>query len=366
MANVSLRNIDIAYGSATIVKSLQMEIADGEFTVLVGPSGCGKSTILRLIAGLEPHSGGDIFIDEDNVSAANPADRNVAMVFQNYALYPNMSVFENIAFGMKIRKIDATEIDRAVREVAKMVGLTDHLHKRPGRLSGGQRQRVALARAIVRHPKVFLFDEPLSNLDAEFRASIRLELRQLHKRLGATMIYVTHDQVEAMTMGDKIAVLAPIAVKGTHNLMQYDTPDMVYSKPTNLFVARFIGSPKMNTFEAESSGQTTIRIGDQDIAVKAKRALPSKVIVGIRPEHVVVGAHGGGPTITGRVAVTENLGHERLVFTETKIGPITQRASDQTVCPTAGDNLELTLLHHRLHFFDAVTEERIEMVSDAL
>lgn len=357
MATVSLRNIDISYGAAKVVKALNMEIADGEFTVLVGPSGCGKSTILRLIAGLEERSGGEVFIDGNQVSEADPAARNVAMVFQNYALYPNMTVAENIAFGMKIRKVDPAKIASAVKEVARTVGLSDHLAKRPGKLSGGQRQRVALARAIVRHPKVFLFDEPLSNLDAEFRASIRLELRQLHKSLGSTMIYVTHDQVEAMTMGDRIAVLAPIGVKGTHNLMQFDTPDTIYRKPANLFVARFIGSPKMNTFEVEA-GAKGLSIAGQTVA--SAQPLPAKVVVGIRPEHIEVGDH-GGLKLMAKVKVTENLGHEYLVFTETELGPITLRIADRYDCPKDGDDLTLSLPQSRLHVFDAATGERIEI-----
>jgi ABC-type sugar transport system ATPase subunit len=357
MATVSLRNIDISYGAATVVKALNMEIADGEFTVLVGPSGCGKSTILRLIAGLEERSAGDVFIDGDKVSEADPAARNVAMVFQNYALYPNMTVAENIAFGLKIRKVEPAKIDSAVKDVARMVGLTDHLTKRPGKLSGGQRQRVALARAIVRHPKVFLFDEPLSNLDAEFRASIRLELRQLHKSLKSTMIYVTHDQVEAMTMGDRIAVLAPIGVMGTHNLMQFDTPDTIYRKPANLFVARFIGSPKMNTFEVDAAA-TGLTIAGQTVA--STRPLPAKVVVGIRPEHIEVGTQ-GGLTLAAKVKVTENLGHEYLVFTETALGPITLRIADRYDCPKDGQELSLSLPLSRLHVFDAATGLRLEL-----
>lgn len=356
MATVSLRDIDISYGSATVVKALNMDIADGEFTVLVGPSGCGKSTILRLIAGLEERSGGEVLIDGAVVSEADPAARNVAMVFQNYALYPNMTVAENIAFGMKIRKVAQSKIDSAVRDVARMVGLTDHLTKRPGKLSGGQRQRVALARAIVRHPKVFLFDEPLSNLDAEFRASIRLELRQLHKSLGATMIYVTHDQVEAMTMGDRIAVLAPIGVTGSHNLMQFDTPDTIYRKPANLFVARFIGSPKMNTFEVQTTANG-LTIAGQTVA--SAQALPPKVVIGIRPEHIEVG--GRGLTLAATVKVTENLGHEYLVFTETALGPITLRIADRYDCPKDGQALNLSLPQARLHVFDATTGARIEI-----
>jgi ABC-type sugar transport system ATPase subunit len=361
MATVSLRDIDISYGATTVVKSLNMDIADGEFTVLVGPSGCGKSTILRLIAGLEERSAGDVSIDGTVVSDADPSARNVAMVFQNYALYPNMTVAENIAFGMKIRKIDPAKIKSAVTDVARTVGLTDHLAKRPGKLSGGQRQRVALARAIVRHPKVFLFDEPLSNLDAEFRASIRLELRQLHKILKSTMIYVTHDQVEAMTMGDRIAVLAPIGVNGTHNLMQFDTPDTIYRKPANLFVARFIGSPKMNTFEVETVAKGLTIAGQ---TISTARALPMKVVVGIRPEHIEVAEHGGdksGLTLGAKVKVTENLGHEYLVFTDTALGPITLRIADRYDCPMDGSDLTLSLPQARLHVFDEATGVRIEL-----
>ncbi len=356
MSAVSLKAVDISYGSVDVVRNLDLDIKAGEFVVFVGPSGCGKSTTLRLIAGLEEGRSGTVSIGGRAVDDVDPARRDVAMVFQNYALFPHMSVAANISFGMRLRGEPKGRIEASVAEVARMVGLQDHLHKRPGALSGGQRQRVALARAIVRKPAVFLFDEPLSNLDAEFRAAMRHELSRLHRELGSTMIYVTHDQVEAMTMGDRIAVLAPLKQAGRSNLMQFGTPEEVYHRPANLFVARFIGSPPMNFFEGRAEGGS-IRIGA--LTLPGASHLPAMLTVGIRPEHVRFGA-GEGPSITGIVEGVENLGHEKLWSVATAQGRIVARTADG-VSHAAGDSVTLHVAADRLHMFDSATGDRVEI-----
>ena len=300
MAHVSLRSLCKTYpgvsGSAafTAVKSIDLEILDGEFMVLVGPSGCGKSTTLRMIAGLEDISSGEILIGEQLVNDVLPKDRNIAMVFQNYALYPHLSVYDNLGFGLKLRKTPKAEIDRRVREVAALLGLETLLERRPKALSGGQRQRVAVGRAIVRQPQVFLFDEPLSNLDAKMRVSMRAEISRLHDRLGATMIYVTHDQVEAMTMGDRICVMRDGLI------MQVAAPLELYARPANLYVAGFIGSPPMNLVRgavevAAGGGRVFVGEGGSPRVPLEGAHLPRDrnqtrrdVVLGIRPESIVV------------------------------------------------------------------------------
>ncbi len=356
MSAVSLESIDISYGSVDVVRNLDLDIKSGEFVVFVGPSGCGKSTTLRLIAGLEEGRSGKISIGGRVVNEVDPAKRDVAMVFQNYALFPHMSVADNISFGMRLRGEAKDKIAASVADVARMVGLQDHLHKRPGALSGGQRQRVALARAIVRKPAVFLFDEPLSNLDAEFRAAMRYELSKLHRELGSTMIYVTHDQVEAMTMGDRIAVLAPLKQAGRSNLMQFGTPEEVYHRPANLFVAKFIGSPPMNFFEARAEGGS-IRIGA--LSLPGASHLPSTLTVGIRPEHVRLGA-GEGSSIAGKIEGVENLGHEKLWFLATAEGRIVARTAD-SAGHHVGEDINVHFAADKLHLFDKQTEDRIEI-----
>ncbi|KNY17955.1 hypothetical protein AKG11_06555 [Shinella sp. SUS2] len=356
MSAVSLEGIDISYGSVDVVRNLDLDIKSGEFVVFVGPSGCGKSTTLRLIAGLEEGRSGNISIGGRVVNEVDPARRDVAMVFQNYALFPHMSVADNISFGMRLRGEAKDKIAVSVADVARMVGLQDHLHKRPGALSGGQRQRVALARAIVRKPAVFLFDEPLSNLDAEFRAAMRHELSKLHRELGSTMIYVTHDQVEAMTMGDRIAVLAPLKQAGRSNLMQFGTPEEVYHRPANLFVAKFIGSPPMNFFEGRADGGD-IRIGG--LTLPGARHLPAVLTVGVRPEHVRLGA-GEGASITGTVEGVENLGHEKLWFLSTPEGRIIARTPDG-VSHAVGERVDAHFATDKLHLFDRATGGRVEI-----
>ena len=356
MSVVSLKNVDISYGSVDVVKNLDLDIKSGEFVVFVGPSGCGKSTTLRLIAGLEGSRAGDVSIDGRRVNDVDPARRDVAMVFQNYALFPHMSVADNISFGMRLRSEPKDKIKTSVAEVARMVGLDDHLHKRPGALSGGQRQRVALARAIVRKPSVFLFDEPLSNLDAEFRAAMRHELSRLHKELGSTMIYVTHDQVEAMTMGDRIAVLAPLKQAGHSNLMQFGTPEEVYHRPANLFVAKFIGSPPMNFFEVRSE-DGAVTIGDVTFDLGKGRNLPRDLTIGIRPEHIRNTVE--SPAIEGVLESLENLGHEKLWFFRTRSGRVTMRTADGAGQYAMGEKVMLAMPSEKLHIFDTHTGQRV-------
>jgi multiple sugar transport system ATP-binding protein len=327
MGKISLKQVTKDFGSVKVIKPTDLEIEDGEFVVFVGPSGCGKSTLLRLIAGLEDVSSGQILIDGNDATNIPPAKRGLAMVFQSYALYPHMSVRKNIAFPMKMAGMPKSEQDKRIAEAARVLNLTDYLERRPGQLSGGQRQRVAIGRAIVREPKAFLFDEPLSNLDAALRVGMRLEISELHKRLKTTMIYVTHDQVEAMTMADKIVVLQAGVIE------QVGSPLELYRKPRNKFVAGFIGSPRMNFVEgkeAEQHGAHTI---------------------GIRPEHIEIGT--GTGSWTGTVGVSEHLGSDTFfhVNVDGFNEPLTVRA-DGEVDLKYGDKVSLTPSLEHLHRFD--------------
>src|SRR6516164_527515 len=319
MATVDLKQINKVYENGFhAVKDLNLEVRDGEFMVLVGPSGCGKTTALRMVAGLEAISSGTLIIGGKVVNDVTPKDRDIAMVFQNYALYPHMTVAENIGFALKLRKLPKTEIQVKVKETADILGLSEWLDRKPGQLSGGQRQRVAMGRAIVREPSVFLMDEPLSNLDAKLRVQMRAEVQRIQRRINVATIYVTHDQVEAMTMGDRVAVMR------SGVLQQVDHPQVLYSHPDNLFVASFIGSPAMNLYEAsltEDAG--TVRLGSQDIQLpqpvrEAHPALAAyadkKVILGLRPEHLPAAGHGtAGPALAGTVDLVEALGSELMV-----------------------------------------------------
>ena len=325
MGSITLRNVSKSFGSTVVIPDIDLDIAHNEFVVFVGPSGCGKSTLLRLIAGLEDTSGGTIEIDGQDVTAAAPAKRGLAMVFQSYALYPHMTVYNNIAFPLKMAGQDKGAIDKKVRDAARVLNLTDYLERRPGQLSGGQRQRVAIGRAIVREPKAFLFDEPLSNLDAALRGTMRLEISELHHQLQTTMIYVTHDQVEAMTMADKIVVL------NAGNIEQVGSPLELYRKPKNLFVAGFIGSPRMNFVsgaEAQKHGAKT---------------------VGIRPEHLVLSTTEGA--WKGKVGVAEHLGADTFLHIHVDdIGQVTARA-DGEFGVNHGDTVYLTPDPAKLHRF---------------
>jgi multiple sugar transport system ATP-binding protein len=326
MGSITLNKVSKSFGEAKVIPSIDLEINDGEFVVFVGPSGCGKSTLLRLIAGLEDVSGGKIMIDGKDVTDNAPAQRGLAMVFQSYALYPHMSVRNNIAFPLKMAKVDKSVIDKKVTDAARVLNLTDYLERRPSQLSGGQRQRVAIGRAIVREPSAFLFDEPLSNLDASLRGTMRLEISQLHHQLKTTMVYVTHDQVEAMTMADKIVVL------NRGNIEQVGSPLELYSKPRNLFVAGFIGSPRMNLIEGEYA-----------------RSKGAKT-VGIRPEHFTLSHEAG--LWGGSVRVAEHLGSDTFLHVDVDgIGQINARC-DGEFGAHYGDRIYLTPYETKLHRFN--------------
>jgi multiple sugar transport system ATP-binding protein len=365
MATVTFDHVWKRFGEFNAVKDLNLEIADGEFMVLVGPSGCGKTTSLRMIAGLEEISDGNLKIGERVVNDVAPKDRDIAMVFQSYALYPHMSVYDNMAFGLKLRKVPKAQIDTRVKEAAAMLGL-ENLQKKPRELSGGQRQRVALGRAIVREPAVFLMDEPLSNLDAKLRVETRANIARLHQRLGTTTVYVTHDQVEAMTMGTRIAVMS----EGL--LQQVGTPQVLYDQPANRFVAGFIGSPSMNFLDVtfDSSGGTPKLVGPGGWTANLPHRFASsvgatsgrKLVAGFRPEHLDLDpVEGDTVTIPGRADVVEYLGNEELLHvTAAEKDIVAIVGSDHRVRP--GDMLNLILPLTKLHLFDA--ESGISLTSD--
>ncbi|MBN1241077.1 MAG: sn-glycerol-3-phosphate ABC transporter ATP-binding protein UgpC [Spirochaetales bacterium] len=367
MAKVELRNISKVYeGGVKAVENANIVVEDKEFVVFVGPSGCGKSTTLRMVAGLEDITGGELYIDGDLVNDVPPKDRNIAMVFQNYALYPHMSVYENMAFGLKIRKVDKAEIDRRVREAARILDIEGLLDRKPKALSGGQRQRVAVGRAIVRNPKVFLFDEPLSNLDAKLRVQMRAEIIELHDRLQATMIYVTHDQVEAMTMGDKIVVMRDGLVQ------QIGTPLYLYNSPVNKFVAGFIGSPPMNFLNVkvlEEGGKLLIdegsfRLRPDDAHIGFLKPYVGKdVVFGIRPEDIPVAEGGKEQKIPAKVTVVEPLGAEIHLYASTPTQSMVARTSPQHHWRT-NDKVEFAPLMEKARYFDRETELSIIPVAE--
>jgi multiple sugar transport system ATP-binding protein len=364
MASIKFENVIKSYGDVNIIKGLDLDIHDKEFMVLVGPSGCGKSTTLRMIAGLEEITDGKLYIGDRVVNTVHPKDRDVAMVFQSYALYPHMTVYENIAFGLRLRKMAKDEIDRLVTEAAETLGLAQLLDRKPKALSGGQRQRVALGRAIVRKPSVFLFDEPLSNLDAELRVQMRAEIANLQKRLGITSVYVTHDQVEAMTMGDRIAVLHD------GNLRQVGSPLDLYDTPANVFVAQFIGTPNMNIIKmvVSEDGQQLVH---KDVTfntpsmwkegIEARKG--KELFVGFRPEHVRESEEHdweNTSTISGKVSIIETLGHEVVVHMSLENEQKQFIAKmDVHRTPQIGSNVELHINTDKLHIFDGETEERL-------
>jgi len=326
MGSITLQKVSKVFGEAKVIPSIDLDIRDGEFVVFVGPSGCGKSTLLRLIAGLEDVSGGKIVIDGKDATEKAPSERGLAMVFQSYALYPHMSVRNNIAFPLKMAGMDKAEIDRKVNDAARVLNLGDYLDRKPRQLSGGQRQRVAIGRAIVRQPSAFLFDEPLSNLDAALRVNMRIEISELHQQLKTTMVYVTHDQVEAMTMADKIVVL------NRGNIEQVGSPLELYRNPRNLFVAGFIGSPKMNFIKGQNAAQLNAHT------------------IGIRPEHVLLSTESGD--WKGRVMVAEHLGSDTFLHVDVEgIGMVTAR-SNGDFASKAGDTVYLTPDKTRIHKFN--------------
>jgi multiple sugar transport system ATP-binding protein len=363
MASVTISEVHKHYEDFHAVKGVSLDIADKEFLVLVGPSGCGKTTTLRMVAGLETITEGRILIGNQVVNDLPPMDRDIAMVFQNYALYPHMSVFDNMAFGLKMRKFPKDEIAKRVKDAADILGIQDHLTRKPRMLSGGQRQRVALGRAIVRHPQVFLFDEPLSNLDAKLRVQMRVELKKLHHRLGTTAIYVTHDQVEAMTLGDRVVVMKDGLVQ------QVGEPLDLYNTPANRFVAGFIGSPAMNfasvTIASEGGALHAVNEGFRikvpgQVASRLAAHVGKPATLGVRPEdlHVATGADAADMTLEGVVEVAEQLGSE--IILDLKVGKTAMVASvEPTHRVKFGDKVRLGINPARLHFFDAATEKVI-------
>jgi multiple sugar transport system ATP-binding protein len=364
MASVKLVNASKVYDNrVTAVTAANLSVEDREFVVLVGPSGCGKSTLLRMIAGLEDVTSGEILIDGKVVNEVPPRDRDIAMVFQNYALYPHMSVYDNMAFGLKMRKMEKPEIRKRVNEAADILQIREYLDRKPRALSGGQRQRVALGRAIVRKPKVFLFDEPLSNLDAKLRVQTRIEINRLHKTLQTTMIYVTHDQVEAMTMGDKIVVMKSGVIQ------QVDSPMALYNNPVNKFVAGFIGSPSMNFIAGTIEPLKTplFKSGGLSIPVpaasmkKLKRRAHPEIILGIRPEHLTITDPGrskrGSKAQRLTVDVVEPIGNETLVYLRDGVTALCVR-STESVFVKPGQKTGVIFDPPKVLFFDANTEER--------
>jgi multiple sugar transport system ATP-binding protein len=362
MAGVRLEGVHKRYGDAVVIENLDLEIRDHEFMVLVGPSGCGKSTALRMVAGLEEISGGTVSIGGRVVNDVPPKDRDVAMVFQNYALYPHMDIRQNLEFGLRIRKTPRAEIDAAVNEAAQILGISQLLERRPRQLSGGQRQRVALGRAIVRKPSVFLFDEPLSNLDAKLRVQMRAEIKKLQQRLQTTSIYVTHDQIEAMTMGHRICVLRD------GKLQQVGTPLEVYQRPANAFVAQFIGTPPMNFIRATITGGGT-RVAAAAFAVPVPAALRpavagrdgGKVILGVRPEHVLGegrSARGEAAPLRTTVELVETLGDEVVIHGRAGDDTLVYKQAPHHV-PQVGAQTGVQLELDHLHLFDAETEARL-------
>jgi multiple sugar transport system ATP-binding protein len=363
MSQIVLSKVNKHYGSMHhAVKDIDLTIADKEFIVLVGPSGCGKSTTLRMIAGLEDISSGEIRIGDKVVNDLPPRDRDVAMVFQNYALYLHMTVYDNLAFGLRNKKMPESDIKAAIDRAADILGLGELMQRKPRQLSGGQQQRVALGRCLVRNPKAFLFDEPLSNLDAKLRTQMRLEIKRLRTRVPTTSVFVTHDQVEAMTLGDRVVVMKD------GRIQQCGTPLQVYSEPANKFVASFIGAPSMNFFEATIRGVGNDLIAEAGsmritVAERYKAVLSARkdrtIIVGIRPEHLSLNEAGKAPIGMAAIDVIEQLGSE--IVLETRLGdlPLTVARVDPQLPQGAGENVPLFVASQQLHFFDPDTEQAI-------
>ncbi len=363
MAEIILKNVTKEYENGfQAVKNINLEIKDNEFVILVGPSGCGKSTTLRMIAGLEDISDGDLYLDGVRINDVSPQNRDIAMVFQNYALYPHMSVYQNIAYSLKIKKVPKPEIDQRVKEVAASLGLTDLLDRRPGQLSGGQKQRVAMGRAIIRHPKAFLMDEPLSNLDAKLRGQMRVEIADLYQRLNTTFIYVTHDQTEAMTLGTKIVVMKD------GEIQQIDNPTNLFNYPVNKFVAGFIGTPAMNFFDAECTEEDgAVYLVTKDGRIRATDAkaeklreggwIGKKVTGGIRPEHVVIALE-ENRAFSGEVSVFELLGSNAIIYVQCGEDRIIMN-TDETTPHEHGAKIDLKVREDKLHIFDPETERII-------
>ena len=367
MAEVRLKKVEKQYSNGfKAVHGIDLDIKNGEFMVFVGPSGCAKSTTLRMIAGLEDITGGEVYIGDRLVNDVPPKDRGISMVFQNYALYPHMTVYENMSFGLKLKKTPKDEIDRRVREAAEKLEITELLDRKPKEMSGGQRQRVALGRAIVRNPDVFLFDEPLSNLDAKLRVSMRLRITQLHKELKTTMIYVTHDQVEAMTMGDRITVMR------SGRIMQVDTPLNLYHYPANKFVAGFIGSPTMNLVDRElkeENGKIYFSLDGTLIEILGKKAnklkshVGKRVTFGIRPENIAVTEKEDSISKKGKVSVVEQMGNEEYIYFSLGNYQLTCRMNVEGIDDLSNQKVEKVFRFDttKAHIFDIETEENISL-----
>jgi len=359
MGAISIHNVVKRYGRGAkanqVIHGVSADIADGEFIVIVGPSGCGKSTLLRMVAGLEEISEGEISIGHRVVNDVEPADRDIAMVFQNYALYPHMSVYDNMAYGLKIARVPKAEIEARVQKAAGILELGPFLQRTPRQLSGGQRQRVAMGRAIVRQPQAFLFDEPLSNLDAKLRAQTRLEIQKLHRELGVTSLFVTHDQVEAMTLAQRMIVMNAGRVE------QIGTPEQVYGQPASSFVASFIGSPPMNLLTGSADGSRfQAGLGDQAVTLALPRAAPraGALVLGVRPEHVELHPEGLWPMTVDTI---EMLGAERLVHGRLGGNLFTVRIDATLVPPRIGEAVRLSASQAHLHWFDASSGQRVEV-----
>jgi len=350
MAGLSLRNIEKDFGAVKVIKGIDLDIAHGEFVVFVGPSGCGKSTLLRMIAGLEDITKGELVIDGVICNDVAPRDRGIAMVFQSYALYPHMSVYDNVGFALKLAGVDKAERDQKIHETARILQMEHLLERKPAQLSGGQRQRVAIGRAIVRQPKVFLFDEPLSNLDAALRGDMRMEINKLHQELGATMVYVTHDQIEAMTLADKIVVLDQGIVQ------QVGAPLELYHKPANLFVAGFIGAPKMNLLPVvqEARDGTAVTLKSEDVrSVRLgvnKDATGPEMVLGIRPQHLSLADPGKGK-IVGNVVLVEHLGSETVVNVQLPSGTAALATFPGDAALKPGERIGLDFAEDQAHLF---------------
>ena len=353
---VEIRDLTIQFGSLVVLKDLQLEVKPSEFLVLLGSSGCGKSTLLNAIAGLQENSAGQIWIGGKNVTWAEPKDRGIAMVFQSYALYPRMTVRQNLAFGLKVAGMPKAEIEKRVNEAAEMLQIVSLLDRRPSEISGGQRQRVAMGRALVRDVGLFLFDEPLSNLDAQLRAELRVEIKRLHQRLGATMMYVTHDQVEALTLADRIAVMKDGIIQ------QLDAPDEIFFRPKNRYVASFIGSPRMNFFDITLNDQSSAKIGDQALSLAGykygdQKATGNKAEFGIRPEHVqIVSSNEDGYDVT--VELIEPMGSESIIWSRLNDTPFAILLRDNTR-RDVGESIRIRFPADQANLFDAETGLRL-------
>ena len=343
MSEIIIKNLNKSYGNNKVINSFDIEIQDGEFIVLVGPSGCGKSTLLRMISGLETVDEGEIFLDKKLINNLIPSKRGIAMVFQSYALYPHMNVYENMSFGLKMEKLSKNEIDQKVNEAANTLQIKDLLERKPKELSGGQRQRVAIGRAITRNPKLFLFDEPLSNLDAALRSEMRVEISKLHEKMKSNIIYVTHDQVEAMTLADRIVIL------NNGNVEQFGTPNEIYSDPNNIFVAEFIGSPKMNIIRIDKENiinGNTLKVLNNEIKFKQLN-LKDEIYLGIRPEDISVKDE-HSIKFEVKVDLIENLGFERIIYSSSQNNEIKIKTSENIQSGT----LKISFPENKLYLFD--------------